>query len=141
MERDAALPFVDLASRYFLRTRDGTDPVSTALSSAEIAPRFDEPLPQNGRPLNEVAARIEHDVMTAMNQLAHPMCMGHQVSAPLPVAVLPAVATTAMTGVPSEASALRRMASASMSMRQSRDGMAIARSSPRPNCATARVTA
>jgi len=87
MERDAAMPFIDLASRYFLRTRDGSDPVSTALSSAEIAPRFDEALPQNGRPLNEVAARIEQDVMTAMNQLAHPMCMGHQVSAPLPAAV------------------------------------------------------
>ena len=87
MERDAALPFVDLASRYFLRTRDGRDPVSTGLSSAEIAPRFDEALPQNGRPLNEVAARIEQDVMTAMNRLAHPMCMGHQVSAPLPAAV------------------------------------------------------
>jgi L-2,4-diaminobutyrate decarboxylase len=87
MERDAALPFVDLASRYFLRTRDGTDPVSTALTSAEIAPRFDEPLPLGGRPLNEVAARIEHDVMSAMNRLAHPMCMGHQVSAPLPIAV------------------------------------------------------
>lgn len=87
MERDAALPFIDLASRYFLRTRDGSDPVSTALSSAEIAPRFDEALPLNGRPLNEVAARIEQDVMTAMNQLAHPMCMGHQVSAPLPAAV------------------------------------------------------
>ena len=87
MERDAALPFIDLASRYFLRTRDGSDPVSTALSSAEIAPRFDEALPQNGRPLSEVTARIEQDVMTAMNQLAHPMCMGHQVSAPLPAAV------------------------------------------------------
>lgn len=87
MERDAALPFIDLASRYFLRTRDGTDPVSTALTSAEIARRFDEPLPLDGHPLNDVAERIEHDVMSAMNQLAHPMCMGHQVSAPLPVAV------------------------------------------------------
>lgn len=87
MERDAALPFIDLASRYFLRTRAGTDPVSTALTSAEIARRFDEPLPLDGHPLNHVAARIEHDVMSAMNQLAHPMCMGHQVSAPLPVSV------------------------------------------------------
>ena len=87
MERDAALPFIDLASRYFVRTRDGGDPVSTALSSAEIARRFDESLPLGGRPLNEVVERIEHDVMSAMNQLAHPMCMGHQVSAPLPAAV------------------------------------------------------
>ena len=87
MERDAALPFIDLASRYFVRTRDGTDPVSTPLSSAEVSRRFDEPLPLSGRPLNEVAERIEHDVMSAMNRLAHPMCMGHQVSAPLPAAV------------------------------------------------------
>src|SRR6185437_13829153 len=65
----------------------GTDPVPSALGSAEIAPRFDEPLPASGHPLNEVARRVELDVMSAMNQLAHPMCMGHQVSAPLPIAV------------------------------------------------------
>ena len=87
MERDAALPFIDLATRYFARTRDEPAPVSTALSSAEIAPRFDEPLPRAGRPLNDVAARIEHDVMSAINRLTHPMYAGHQVSAPLPAAV------------------------------------------------------
>lgn len=87
MERDAALPFIDLAARYFLRTRDEPAPVSTSLTSAEIARRFDEPLPRTGRPLNDVAARIEHDVMSAMNRLMHPMYVGHQVSAPLPVAV------------------------------------------------------
>lgn len=87
MERDAALPFIDLAARYFLRTREEPAPVSTSLTSAEIAPRFDEPLPRAGRPLNDVAARIEHDVLSAMNRLTHPMYVGHQVSAPLPVAV------------------------------------------------------
>ncbi|HEY7878274.1 MAG TPA: hypothetical protein VIC55_08605, partial [Gemmatimonadaceae bacterium] len=78
MERDAALPFIDLVARYFMRTRDEPAPVSTALTSAQIAPRFDEPLPRSGRPLNDVVERIEHDVMSAMNRLSHPMYVGHQ---------------------------------------------------------------
>ena len=86
-ELDAALPFIDLASRYFMRTREGSGPVSTALGSPDIARRFDEPLPRAGRTLSEVAARVERDVMSDMNRLMHPMYIGHQVSAPLPVAV------------------------------------------------------
>jgi L-2,4-diaminobutyrate decarboxylase len=85
--RDAALPFVDLASGYLVRTRPGSGPVSTALSSAQLARRFAEPLPRDPRPLAEVAERVAHDVMSDMNQLAHPMYAGHQVSAPLPAAV------------------------------------------------------
>jgi len=87
MERDAALPFVDLAADYFARTREGAGPVSTPCTSAELARRFAEPLPRAGRPLDEVAERIAHDVMSDMNRLMHPMYVGHQVSAPLPAAI------------------------------------------------------
>ena len=85
--RDAALPFVDLAAGYLTRTRVGSGPVSTARTSAELAERFDEPLPREPRPLAEVAARVARDVMSDLNRLAHPMYAGHQVSAPLPAAV------------------------------------------------------
>lgn len=87
MERDAALPFVDVAARYLVRLRAGTGPVSTPRTSAELAERFDEPLPLGLHPASRVAERIEQDVMSDANRLAHPMAMGHQVSAPLPVAV------------------------------------------------------
>jgi L-2,4-diaminobutyrate decarboxylase len=87
MERDAALPFIDLASGYFVRLRVDAGPVSTSLSSAEIAPRFAEPLPIAGRPLAQVIERVEREIMSDMNRLVHPMSMGHQVAAPLPAAV------------------------------------------------------
>lgn len=87
MERDAALPFIDLAASYLVRTRAGTGPVSTPYSPAELAKRFAEPLPERGEPLAEVARRVEQEVMADMNRLTHPMSLGHQVSAPLPAAV------------------------------------------------------
>jgi hypothetical protein len=58
-----------------------------------------------------------------------------------PVAVLPAVATTAITGVPARASSSSRAASAPASIRQSREGIVTARRIPSPSSATARVTA
>lgn len=91
LESDTALeaggPFLKLAADYFARTRTGEGPVSTPRDRAGIAARFDEPLPMGMRPLAEVAARIARDVMSDVNQLMHPMAMGHQVSAPLASAV------------------------------------------------------
>lgn len=86
-ERDAALPFLDLVASYLVRMRAGSGPVSTPLTTDQIAERFREPLPLGGRPLTDVVARIETDVMADVNRLVHPMYMGHQVSAPLPAAV------------------------------------------------------
>jgi L-2,4-diaminobutyrate decarboxylase len=91
LESDSTLeaggPFLKVAADYFARTRTGDGPVSTPRDRAEIAARFDEPLPMGMRPLAEVVARIERDVMPDVNRLMHPMAMGHQVSAPLASAV------------------------------------------------------
>jgi L-2,4-diaminobutyrate decarboxylase len=83
----AAGALTRLAVEYFAATRGGEGPVSTALRPEELAARFDEPLPAAGRPLDEVVARIEADILPDCNRLCHPRSLGHQVSAPLPAAV------------------------------------------------------
>ncbi|MFI5243485.1 MAG: pyridoxal phosphate-dependent decarboxylase family protein [Gemmatimonadales bacterium] len=91
LEEDAAAPagrlFVDLVAEYFAATRDGSRRVSTGRSADELAARFDEPLPRAGRPLTEIVRRLQAEVIAVANQLMHPMSLGHQVAAPLPVAV------------------------------------------------------
>lgn len=86
-ERGAAHIFADLAADYLTGARDGTGPVSTGLTPAEIAQRFAEPLPSQSHDLEAVAERVGRDVMADINRLAHPMYLGHQVSAPLPAMV------------------------------------------------------
>ena len=84
---DAAGAITALALEYLAGTRDGHGRVSTAQGPAEIAQRFLEPLPQDGRSVAEVVERLRRDVLTDVNRLSHPRAMGHQVSAPLGVAV------------------------------------------------------
>ena len=79
--------FAELVARYLEQTRAEKGPVSTALTPAEIAQRFDEPLPRAGRSLRDVVDRVARDAIRDANHLTHPMYMGHQVSAPLPVAI------------------------------------------------------
>src|SRR5690348_11760922 len=86
-ERDAAHLFANLAADYFRDTRSGSGPVSTPLTAVEIAKRFAEPLPNGSRELAAVVERVQRDVMSDINRLAHPMYLGHQVSAPLPAMV------------------------------------------------------
>ncbi|HEU4698383.1 MAG TPA: pyridoxal-dependent decarboxylase [Gemmatimonadales bacterium] len=90
-EQDTALEagaeFLRLTADYLAATRAGEGPVSTGLDSAALDARFDEPLPREGRPLEEIAARLARDVVADANRLMHPMYLGHQVSAPLPAAV------------------------------------------------------
>jgi L-2,4-diaminobutyrate decarboxylase len=85
--RESGSLFVDLVARHLEETRAGTGPVSTSLTPEEIARRFDEPLPREGKPLHEVAQRVARDGLRDANHLTHPMYMGHQVSAPLPAAI------------------------------------------------------
>lgn len=87
MSPESASILIKLATDYLSATRDGTGPVSSALTSAEISARFDEPMPHTGRPLAEVAKRLRDDVMSDVNRLYHPRYAGHQVSAPLPAAI------------------------------------------------------
>jgi L-2,4-diaminobutyrate decarboxylase len=91
LERDAApdvaAQVIALATSYFATTRLAEGPVSAGRSPNEIAPRFDEPMPEEGTELATIVARIERDILADANRLAHPMYMGHQVSFPLPTAV------------------------------------------------------
>jgi L-2,4-diaminobutyrate decarboxylase len=83
---EAGRLFVDLIARYTARARAGHGPVSSWLGPTELAARFAEPLPRNPRPLAEVAARLEGDIVAGANRLLHPMYLGHQVPPPLPAA-------------------------------------------------------
>jgi L-2,4-diaminobutyrate decarboxylase len=87
MAPECAAAFVALATGYFAATRDGSGPVSTSHPPAALAARFAEPLPRRGQPAARVVERLAHDVLGDCNRLYHPMYVGHQVSAPLPVAV------------------------------------------------------
>ena len=91
LERDAGLYaatlFTTLAAEYLAATRSREGPVSTSLTSSEIAERFDEPMPRDGMPLESVAARLRDEVIPDCNRLYHPRYAGHQVSPPLPAAI------------------------------------------------------
>lgn len=91
LERDSTLQaatlFTTLAADYLAATRDRSGPVSTALTSSEIAARFDEPVPLDEMPLEAVAARLRDQVLPDCNRLYHPRYAGHQVSPPLPAAI------------------------------------------------------
>ncbi|MCX6549681.1 MAG: pyridoxal-dependent decarboxylase [Acidobacteria bacterium] len=102
---DVANAFAGLVVDYFAATRTGDGRVSTASTPSEIAARFDEPLPQSSRPVAEVIARLERDVLADCNRLMHPRSMGHQVSAPLPAAVW----TEALTGALNQSGAVWEM--------------------------------
>jgi len=100
IEHDARLEvgeaFARVVSNCFASTRDGSGPVSTPLTAEAIARRFDEPLPHDPRSVEDVLARLERDVLPDCNRLTHPRAMGHQVSAPLPVAVWTEALTAAL---------------------------------------------
>src|SRR5882762_3310428 len=91
IESDASLEsatlFTSLTAAYLAETRTGDGPVSSPRTPAELAARFDEPMPQSGRPLREVVERLRDDVLPDCNRLYHPRYAGHQVSAPLPAAI------------------------------------------------------
>ena len=91
LESDASLAsateFATLAATYLADTRTGDGPVSTPRTSAELAARFDEPMPLDGHPLADVVARLRDDVLPDCNRLYHPRYAGHQVSAPVPAAI------------------------------------------------------
>ena len=85
--RETAARFFDVALAYIERARSGDGSVSTALTPAQLAERFQEALPVAGMSVDALVARIERDVVSDANRLMHPMAMGHQVSPPLPIAI------------------------------------------------------
>lgn len=91
LEADTSLAvgeqFARVTARYFESTRRGAGQVSTPRSAEELARRFEEEFPVDGHAVEEVIARLERDVLSDANKYYHPMYMGHQTSAPLPVGV------------------------------------------------------
>ena len=91
LEADTALDvgesFAAVTARYFASTRRGEGQVSTPRSAEELGARFDEEFPAHGRPVREILERLEREVLADANRYYHPMYMGHQTSAPLPVGV------------------------------------------------------
>src|SRR4051812_18046766 len=91
MEADTSLEvgeqFAAVTARYFASTRSGSGQVSTPRSADDLARRFDEVFPRHGRPVAEILGRLEGEVLADANKYYHPMYMGHQTSAPLPVGV------------------------------------------------------
>ena len=91
LEADTSLEtgqrFAAVTARYFDSTRAGTGQVSTPHSGDEIAARFEENFPRDGRPIAEIIERLEKQVIADANKYYHPMYMGHQTSAPLPIGI------------------------------------------------------
>lgn len=91
LESDTSLEvgesFARVTARYFESTRRGEGQVSTPRSAEELARRFDEEFPRDGRPVAEIIERLEREVVADANKYYHPMYMGHQTSAPLPVGI------------------------------------------------------
>ncbi|HEX9249983.1 MAG TPA: hypothetical protein VF856_10815, partial [Gemmatimonadaceae bacterium] len=67
LEADTSLEvgeqFAAVTARYFESTRAGKGQVSTPRSAAELAQRFSEEFPRQGRPVAEIIARLEKDVL------------------------------------------------------------------------------
>ena len=102
---DAARPILELAAAYFADTRRGEGPVSTWHSAQVIADRLAGPMPRGARALSDVARRLSSLLLEDVNRLAHPMYIGHQVSAPLPAAVW----TEALISALNQSQAVREM--------------------------------
>ncbi|MDQ3674652.1 MAG: aspartate aminotransferase family protein [Gemmatimonadota bacterium] len=87
LEADTAVEigelFAAVTARYLEATRRGDGQVSNPHLPAELARRFNEPMPRVGRSIADVLARVEQDVIADANKYCHPMYMGHQTSAPL----------------------------------------------------------
>ena len=84
---DTASRLIQLAVTWLAQASAGEGAVSSLTTPTAVAARFDEPMPVQGHDLAYVEARLRDDVLRDANRLSHPMYMGHQVSAPLPIAV------------------------------------------------------
>src|SRR2546423_1163713 len=91
LEADTSLEtgkqFAAVTARYLASTRAGSGQVSTPHTSVAIAARFAEELPREGRSIEGVIDRLEKQVIADANKYYHPMYMGHQTSAPLPIGI------------------------------------------------------
>ncbi|MEO7965065.1 MAG: pyridoxal-dependent decarboxylase, partial [Gemmatimonadaceae bacterium] len=85
--RESAALLGGIAADYLAAAGRDDAPVSRWEEVSETSARYDEPLPEGGKSLDEVARRVRDTVVNGANWLAHPMAMGHQVSPPLPASI------------------------------------------------------
>lgn len=87
LDPGVAARFLEVAIDYLSATgqRDGS--VSTPLPTEALYAAFDEVLPRGQHSVDEVLHRVRRDVLAEANRLYHPRYVGHQVSAPLPIAI------------------------------------------------------
>ncbi len=97
-----------LVAGYLAEAGRGEGPVSSPATAEELAARFAEAVPLDGRPLADVLARLDRDLLSGVNRLAHPMYMGHQVSAPLAASIW----TEALKAAVNNSAAVREMSPA-----------------------------
>lgn len=109
---DAGAEFVRLAASFLAESAGEGQPVTSPLGPDELADIFREPLPRDGQPLTAVIDRLRRDVLPHAIRLSHPMYLGHQVSAPVPVAIWTEVVTAAMNN----SLALREMSPAATAL-------------------------
>jgi L-2,4-diaminobutyrate decarboxylase len=93
---DVGRAFVTVASEYMTQTRSRGGRVSTLHTAAGLAARFEEPLPKGSRPVDAIIRRLRAEVIPDSTHLFHPHYAGHQVSAPLPIAVWMEALTAAL---------------------------------------------
>jgi L-2,4-diaminobutyrate decarboxylase len=84
---EAARAFTDLIVAFLQSSARGDGPVSPSHAPDHLAARFAEPIPGRGHALSEILERVQRDVLGDVNHLSHPMYLGHQVGAPLPLGV------------------------------------------------------
>ena len=109
LEKDRSFPsaesFYRRAVAFIEESIRGNKPVTCSQSAEELWSRLNEPIPFEGRPLDSVLAQLEEQVLTHCIRLYHPRYMGHQVSAPLPVAVW----MESLIGAMNQSAAVREM--------------------------------
>jgi L-2,4-diaminobutyrate decarboxylase len=93
---EAAGLFGAIAAEYLEETRRREGRVTTIRSAEELYARFDEDVPREGQPLASIARRISEEILPDCIRLAHPRCVGHQVSPPLAAAIWADTVTSAL---------------------------------------------
>jgi glutamate/tyrosine decarboxylase-like PLP-dependent enzyme len=88
--------FAEVIASYLAETRDRDTRVSTRHKPEEIAARFAELLPRDGRSIEAIIDRIRGEVIAESNHLWHPRYVGHQNSGPLPAAIWTESVTAAL---------------------------------------------
>jgi L-2,4-diaminobutyrate decarboxylase len=93
---DVGKAFAGVIAAYLADTRDRSMRVSTKHTPEQMAARFDEALPRDGRPVDSIVEQLHREIVAESNHLWHPRYVGHQNSGPLPAAIWTESVTAAL---------------------------------------------